>query len=226
MPDALTASRSDVTGRPIPPRGRPAPLNFQVRGPSLQRRAALREAGARLLATCGGDGAMGEIARSVGLRPASITNFYPRKHDLTYDILHAHIDGLMEHIGNTADDCGSPNPLALLTCMVQAYLDFVMAYHDEQRVALTMLDNLPAPQRDPLRYQLRLLAHRLGLAIEGVVPELSDAPALRRPVSLNLMATLNTAVLWFHDDGALSRDDYAQLLALQAVASAQAMLGL
>jgi AcrR family transcriptional regulator len=221
---AAPALVSPIT-RPVPPRGRPAPLPYELRGLSAQRRADLREAGARVLAVTGGDGAMGEIARLVGLRPASITNFYPRKHDLTYDILHAHIDGLMEHVGGTEDAAVNADPFMCLTCMVQAYLDFVLAYRDEQRVALTLLDNLPTAQRDPLRYQLRLLAHRLAVAIEAAAPELGDAAALRRPVSLNLMAMLNAAVLWFRDDGALSREDFAQLLAYQAVAGARAMLG-
>jgi hypothetical protein len=84
---------------------------------------------------------------------------------------------------------------------------------------------LPAAQRDPLRYHLRLLAHRLTVAIEAAVPELGDAAALRQPVSLSLMAALNAAILWFRDDGALTREDFAQLLAYQAVAGVRAMLG-
>jgi AcrR family transcriptional regulator len=178
-----------------------------------------------VLASSGGEAAMGEIARQVGLRPASITNFYPHKHDLTYDILHAHIDGLIEHVGGAEEASADADQFDRLTHMVQAYLDFVLAYQDEQRVALILLDNLPTSQRDPLRYQLRLLAHRLTVAIEAAVPELSDATALRRPVSLNLMAGLNAAVLWFRDDGALPRAHFAQLLAHQAVAGVRAMLG-
>ena len=210
--------------RPVPPRGRPAPLNFAARGPSQQRRAELREAGARVLAGSGADGAMGEIARSIGIRPASISNFYPRKHDLIYDILHSHVDGLMEHVGSSEDAEADADPFVRLTCMVQAWLDYVLSYRDEQRMALTMLDHLPASQSEVLRYQLRLLAHRLAMAVEAVVPDLGDAPALRRPVSLSLMAAINTAVLWFRDDGVLSREDFTVLLANQAVAGARAML--
>jgi AcrR family transcriptional regulator len=211
--------------RPIPPRGRPAPLNYAARAASQQRRADLREAGARILASSGGEGAMGEIARLVGLRPASINNFYPRKHDLTYDILHAHIDGLVEHVGGTEDAEPAADPFIRLTCMVQAWLDFVLCYPDEQRVALAMLDHLPAPQRDPLRYQLRLLVKRLARTIEAAVPELADAPALRQPMALTLMSMLDTAPLWFRDDGALTREDFAELLTHQTIAGARAMLG-
>jgi AcrR family transcriptional regulator len=168
---------------------------------------------------------MGEIGRQVGIRPASINNFYPRKHDLTFDILHTHIDGLMEYVGSVEEAEAGVDPFVRLTHMVQAWLDYVFSYRDEQRVALALLDHLPASQRDPLRYQLRLLGHRLATAIEAAVPDLADANALRRPVTLSLMASLNSAVLWFRDDGALSREDFAELLAHQAVAGARAMLG-
>jgi AcrR family transcriptional regulator len=198
-----------------------------MRSRSLQRRADIREAGAQVLARFGGEGAMGEIGRAVGLRPGSITNFYPRKDDLTFDILHAHFDGLMEHVGTAEDStvAADGDPCLRLTAMVRAWLDYVLAYRDEQRVAITLLDTLPSAQRDPLAYQARMLVHRLAGAVTAAVPALAEAPALRQPATLGLVTMLNGAALWFRDDGALSRDDLAALLVQQTVAGLRAMLG-
>jgi AcrR family transcriptional regulator len=188
-------------------------------------RTELRMAGAALLARRGADRTMAEIARHAGVRSASIAHLYPRRHDLIHDILHAHFDGLLEHVGGTEEAEADASPFARLTCMVQAYLDFVLAYRDEQVVAISLLDTLPVAQREPLRYQLRLLAHRLTLAIAAAIPGLEGVHPLCRPVGLTLMAALNAAALWFRDDGALLREDYAVLLTRQAVEGARAASG-
>lgn len=213
-------------GHPIPPRGRPAPVAYALRPPSIRKRAELRELGAQVLARLGGERAMGELARIIGMRPARIANFYPRKHDLIFDILHAHFDGIMEHVGTSEQRAAAHEPTARLAAMVLAYLEVVLAYRDEQTVALTLLDTLPAQERDLLRHQLRLVAFRLAAAIEAAVPMLAGASALRVPAAMNLLATLNLASLWFRDGGRLSREDFAQLTTQQAIAGVTAVLGL
>jgi AcrR family transcriptional regulator len=227
MPDQFPPTRTPfpTTERPVPPRGRPAPIAYAARPVSLHMRATLREIGAGFLARPGGTKMMSDMLREAGQARPSINHLYPRKHDLVFDILHSHIDGLLEHVGGAEEAEAEAPAFDRLTCMVRAYLDFVLSYRDEQVVAITLLDTLPSGQRGLLRYQLRLLAHRLALAIEAAVPSLTDAAALRRPLSLSLMAAVNATVLWFRDDGALSREDYTRLLAQQAVAGARAILG-
>ena len=91
-----------ITPPPISGRGAPSSWRRTARAEALRTR--LRETAARLYARDGIDGVtIADIARAAQIPPGSATHAYPRRRDLLFDIVHAHIDALHEYVGR-ADD--------------------------------------------------------------------------------------------------------------------------
>ncbi len=82
----------------------------------------------------------------------------------------------------------------------------------------------PCPPRRArnLEYTCKLIGFRLYTVLEAAVPQLATARELRAPVTRLLLAAVADSTLWFREDGILSPDDYAGLLARLLIAGAKA----
>ena len=70
---------------------------------------------------------------------------------------------------------------------------------------------LPRPRQEELRIMERELVHIFGDAIGQARPELADS-ALLAPITMSLFGMLNWAYLWLKPGGAMSREEYADLV--------------
>ena len=77
------------------------------------------------------------------------------------------------------------------------------------------IETLIATQARARQAELKLMERELvrlfSDAIVAVSPTLADT-ALIKPVTMSLFGILNWAYLWFNSSGALSREDYANLV--------------
>ncbi len=196
-----------------------------------RRRAEMREAGARLFAERGLDGAsIAEIAASLGLSATTCSYYYRTRNELIYAILHEHATALHEALeaadplpaGGGPDPRGGVPPLARLEAMAVALLEALAARASAQRVLLAALHTLPEVSADTLRDLLRGLIWRVERVLLLAVPRLARRRALLFPLAASFTAMVAHHVLWFRDDGRLARAEYARLIARMAVAGGKA----
>lgn len=212
-----------ATGADEMPRRPPADIE--------RRRAEMREAGARLFAERGLDGAsIAEVAASLGLSATTCSYYYRTRNELIYAILYDHATALHEALEATdplpaadgLDPRGAVPPLARLEAMALALLQALAAREPAQRVLLAALHTLPDASEDTLRALLRGLIWRVERVLLLAVPRLARRRALLFPLAASFTAMAAQYVLWFRDDGRLSRAEYARLIARMAVAGGKA----
>jgi AcrR family transcriptional regulator len=207
------------------PAGAPLPAATRQTDKQLRLRVRIRAEASRIIARQGLDGAaLIDVARAAGISNSSISTYYPRRRELIHDIIHTHIDALLEHVGTVDDNYADADPFLRLEAVILALLDAVCGAPDEHQVMLAALPTLPDAERDTLRYYGRLLAFRLGGAVEAALPDIAAQRELLAPLTMSLLGMATYANLWFRSDGALTRTAFAHFIARAIVDGGKATL--
>ena len=165
--------------------GRGVAVTWALSQRMAERRARMREVGARLFARLGVTGAaILDVAREAHVPVSAAAHGYRRRQDLVFDILYAYLDALHEYVGAAEDAYQAALPEERLIAAVHGLLDGILAYQDAHQVMLTGFPGLPDDQRETLRYSIRTLAYRLVGPLEAVLPDLVVRRDLRAPLVL------------------------------------------
>ena len=208
------------SSRRHPGRGAPVPWTLSAR--IAERRARMREMGARLFAREGINGiAVLDVARAADAPVSPSAHGYRRRQDLVFDILYAYVDALHEYVGE-ADEAHEADPgEQRLVGLIEALLDGIHDHRDAHQLMMAALPTLAEDQRDLLRYQTRMMIHRLMPVLDVAVPGIAQRHDLRAPLLQSLLGMASHAPFWLKADGPLTRDAYAGLIAKAMVAAAR-----
>ncbi len=194
--------------------GRGVPVTWALSPRMAERRARMREVGARMFSRLGIAGvAILDIAREAHVPVSAAAHGYRRRQDLVFDILYAYIDALHEYVGAAEDAHQAALPEERLIAAVHGLLDGILAYQDAHQVMLTGFPGLPDDQRETLRYSIRTLAYRLVGPLEAVLPDLVVRRDLRAPLVQSLFGMASHAPSWLREPGPMTRRDYAAMIA-------------
>ena len=196
-----------------------------------RRRVWIREAGARLFAQRGLDGvSFSDIAASLKMPLTTCTHYYRTRNELVHAILYEHAAALEVALeeADPVPSLGEPDPQRLVPPMERmdaialALLEALAQRGDAQRVLLAALHTLPELSQDGLRHLFRGLIWRVERVLLLAIPRLARRRALLFPVAASFVAMAAHYVLWFRDNGRLTRAEYARLIARMAVAGGKA----
>lgn len=185
------------------------------------KRQAILDHSAEVFAAQGYDRAsMAEVARACGVSKALLYHYYVNKEALLYDILHAHLQVLVDAV-NAVDTDLPPRPRlrALVGALLEAYRDA----DDEHKIQLNELGRLPGKQKKILTDMERELVRVFAAAVAAVNPALRDDDVLLKPVTMSLFGMVNWHYMWFREGKALTREDYADLVTTLLVEGAAAL---
>lgn len=175
-----------------------------------EKRAALLHRAASVFARDGYDRAsMAGLAAECGVSKALLYHYHASKDSLLYDIIHDHLEGLIEAV-EAADDEGLP-PRRRLEALVAALLEAYRDADDEHRVQIEALRLLPEERQERLRALERRLVALFAEAVRDINPEAFRDRPLIKPVTMSLFGMLNWFYMWFREEGPLGRDEYAGL---------------
>jgi TetR/AcrR family transcriptional regulator len=175
------------------------------------KRLAILKTAAGFFADTGYDrAAMSQLAIACGISKASIYHYYTNKETLLFDILHQHLDELLNTIQGQnliADD-----PETNLRTLVGSLLDAYRGADAEHRLQLEAMRYLPPENQKELADIQRQIVTVFADAVRAVNPKLftTDRADLRS-VTMSLFGMLNWFYLWHQPNKGLSRADYAQL---------------
>jgi TetR/AcrR family transcriptional regulator len=152
---------------------------------------------------------MAGLAAECGVSKALLYHYYASKEALLFGILSNHLEVLVEVV-ESADDAGL-DAQERLGRLVAALLD---AYRDadaEHKVQIDALRLLPEAEQVELKALERRLVAIFAEAIRKVEPGAFEDGRLLKPVTMSLFGMLNWFYMWFREDGAVSRGEYAAL---------------
>jgi TetR/AcrR family transcriptional regulator len=174
------------------------------------KRQAILDRSAKVFAAFGYDRAsMAEVARACGVSKSLLYHYYVNKEALLYDILHAHLQVLVDAV-HAVDSSLPPRPRlrALVAALLEAYRDA----DDEHKIQLNELSRLPPKQKKILTDMERELVRVFAAAIAAINPALGGDDALLKPMTMSLFGMVNWHYMWFREGKALTRGDYAELV--------------
>jgi AcrR family transcriptional regulator len=190
-----------------------------------ERRARMRREGARMLAKHGvGRVALCDVAVASGIARGSAYYYYDGWEELLRAIVDEHITLVHERVGDADDLNEHEEPVARLTAVARAFLAVIREQENQHRVQLEALHALPDGVAEWLRFKHRWLGARIGEAIAAAVPGLKQRRDLRSAAAMSFMSLASYSALWFNDEGPLTLDDYARMMALMVISGARRML--
>jgi AcrR family transcriptional regulator len=171
-----------------------------------KRRDAIVAAAARLYAKSGFQGAsVSDLAERCGTSKSLIYHYFPSKDDILYEVMAAHLDGLVDAADDAMRAGGAKDRLRALTL---AFMRLYAGAQDSHKVLLNELDNLPPARRaEVVGKQRRIIA-----VVETLVLEIRpDANPVTLPLTMLFFGMINWTHTWFRPSGATSAEDLAGL---------------
>lgn len=153
---------------------------------------------------------MAQIAHEAGVSKSLLYHYYPSKDALIFAIIHDHLQALDAALA-ASTDAGAP-PEERLETLVCVVLEAYRGADDQHKVQINAGPALSADQRAELTAIERRIVGRFSSVLSELRPDLDTGEAPRlKAVTMSLFGMLNWVYLWFRDDGALSRKDYARI---------------
>lgn len=171
-----------------------------------KRRDSLVGAAARLFAKKGFQGAsISDLAKTCGTSKSLIYHYFPSKDDILYEVMAAHLDGLVNAADDAMQSGGAKERLEALTL---AFMQLYVGAQDSHKVLLNELDNLPAERRRKVVAKQR----RIIAVVETLILEIRpDANPITLPLTMLFFGMINWTHTWFRPDGAVATDALAKL---------------
>ncbi|ETW12503.1 TetR family transcriptional regulator [Roseivivax marinus] len=176
-----------------------------------EKRHILLVEAAQVFATQGMERAsMSQIAAAAGVSKSLLYHYYPSKDALIFAIIATHLEALDAALEEADDPLLEPR--ARLRRLVGTVLESYRGADDFHKVQLNAADALPDAERAAIRTLERRIVRRVSAVFVTLRPDLaSGEPALLMPVTMTLFGMLNWVYMWFRDDGALTREAYAEI---------------
>ncbi|SEL12518.1 TetR/AcrR family transcriptional regulator [Roseivivax marinus] len=176
-----------------------------------EKRHILLVEAAQVFATQGMERAsMSQIAAAAGVSKSLLYHYYPSKDALIFAIIATHLEALDAALEEADDPLLEPR--ARLRRLVGTVLESYRGADDFHKVQLNAADALPEAERAAIRTLERRIVRRVSAVFVTLRPDLaSGEPALLMPVTMSLFGMLNWVYMWFRDDGALTREAYAEI---------------
>ncbi len=185
------------------------------------KRKTILHRSAGLFAKHGYDRAsMANIAQACGASKALLYHYYNSKDALLFDILHDHLQELLDAVAAVPRDL---EPHERLRALVSALLDAYRDADDEHKIQINELGKLPASKRKVLIEMERRLVSDFSDAIAAVNPAIGGDKMLLKPVTMSLFGMLNWHYMWFREGKGLSREDYAEMVTTLLIEGAAAL---
>jgi len=185
-----------------------------------KRRAILR-CSAKLFAQNGYDRtSMAEVASASGVSKALLYHYYVGKESLLFDILHAHLQDLMDAVRAVDTKLA---PRARLRTLVGAVLGAYRDADDEHKIQINELRKLPLARKKELIALERALVAIFAEAVAAAIPSIAGNSVLLKPVTMSLFGMMNWHYMWFREKGPISRDDYVDMVTTLLIEGAQAL---
>ena len=173
------------------------------------KRQVILERAAALFAAHGYDRAsLSMLARACGMSKALLYYYYNDKSHLLFDIILGHLQHLLTVTDNAHD---SEEPRERLSRLAESLLEAYRSADSKHHVQINQMHLLPEDRQAVLKDIERVLVERFVVAIAACVPAAARHPAVLKPLTMSLFGMLNWNYVWFRDDGALSRREYARL---------------
>jgi AcrR family transcriptional regulator len=175
-----------------------------------EKRSAIRDSAATLFAQKGFAAAStAEIARASGVSKSLIYHYYTAKEDILFDLMSAHVRELLAVVS----EHGGDDPEAAFRLLTRRLLARYVGAAAKQKVLLDELQSLPENRRRAIKETQRAIIAHVEDALCAARPALRADRKLLRIKAMLYFGMLNWTHTWFNPNGAVSREQLANMAA-------------
>jgi AcrR family transcriptional regulator len=175
-----------------------------------EKRRHILKASARLFARHGFTGtSITMVAKACGASKALLYHYYGSKEEVLFDILHLHLETLVETVEQAF--ASTDEPRTRLHALSAALLDTYRDADAEHQIQIANLQLLPEDRQEVLRALERRIVALFAEAIAQAVPSVGESRRLLKPLTMSLFGMLNWSYLWFRDGRGMAREAYARM---------------
>lgn len=175
-----------------------------------QRRIAIMEQAAELFAARGFLGAsISDIAKACDTSKSLLYHYYPSKEDMLFDVMHSHVETLLETA--LAVTAGPGSDADKLHCLTQEFMAHYVGAAARHKVLLNELGQLPPKRREIVIGIQRQLVDIVAKLISSIQPALGARSALRFPAAMLFFGMINWTHIWMDAEGRASPERIAEL---------------
>lgn len=177
------------------------------------KRRAILDSAARVFAAQGmSKVSMAQIAAEAQVSKALLYHYYPGKDALIFAVIATHLEDLDAVIA-AADDAAEPADERLRK-MIAAAINLYRDADDRHQVQLNAIGALSKEERELIYGIERRIVGRFSSVLRALNPHLGgEGRPLLKPLTMSIFGMMNWMYTWFRDDGALTREDYAEVAA-------------
>ncbi len=177
-----------------------------------EKRQLIRDRAAELFAARGfAETSIADIARACRCTKSLIYHYFDSKQSILYDLLSAHMDGLLRAVQEALRRPGTAREI--FREVVRAHMRIYATARAKHVLLLNELDSLPPRSRiDIVAKERELVAAVLEL-IARTAPTLQRRARLRMPVAMAFYGLINWTYTWYRPNGPVSPQDFADLAA-------------
>jgi AcrR family transcriptional regulator len=171
-----------------------------------ERRQAILEKAAELYAERGFQGAsVADLAERLRMSKSLIYHYYPSKEDILFDVMHSHVQALLEAAEAVVARDGPAS--AKLDALTHDFMRLYVGAASRHKVLLNELARLPLKQREiVVRIQRRLID-----IVEQLVAEIRPDLRAKRPAAMLYFGMINWTHTWLDPDGKVAPSKVASL---------------
>jgi AcrR family transcriptional regulator len=148
---------------------------------------------------------MAQIAERSNVSKALLYHYYPSKDALVFGIIQSHLQELDTATAAADDDSAAPPDR--LQALIRTVLESYRNADSHHKVQLNGTASLTPDQQAEIRAIERRIVTRFADVLRLINPDLERS--MLKPMTMSLFGILNWVYLWFHEDGPISRQDYA-----------------
>jgi len=179
-----------------------------------EKKRAILESAAAVFARMGMEKAsMSHIATHSGVSKALLYHYYPAKDVLIFEIVQTHLSDIDEALESALHTAQEDTPHIQLQKIVRCILECYKNADDPHKVQLNCSASLNPEQIQQIHALERRIVDKVCAVLRAINPSINAQRPLSMPIAMSLFGILNWVYMWFRPGGALSRDDYADLVA-------------
>lgn len=177
-----------------------------------EKRQAILEKATELFARHGYDRAsLAMIARAAQVSKALVYHYWQDKEDMLFDVLAQHLNRLVDIARGVNTLTRSPRER--LETLAFLLLDAYRNADAVHRVQISCLSLMSPDRQLALKSLERIVVDEATVVIADLHPEAARHRHVLVPLTMSFFAMLNWHYLWHREDGKLTRDDYAKMVA-------------
>ncbi|NVK30785.1 MAG: TetR/AcrR family transcriptional regulator [Gammaproteobacteria bacterium] len=175
------------------------------------KRRHLLKTAAHVFAREGYHGAsMAMVANEAGISKANLYHYCKAKDDLLFEIIETQLQDLVDALNAAQDRALTPREqlTANVVTLIQVYRDA----DDEHKVQIREMQALSDDKRQQLYAIERYLVQAISEALVNACPTLHETPDRIKPITMSLFGMMNWQFMWFRENGAMTREQYGEMI--------------